>query len=402
MNVLFLSYTAKPNHGSESGNSWRTAEALARYGHKVTLLTQSDNEVVISNYLKESKSELRVIYCPSVPIRFFWNRGLLGVYVNYLIWNRRVMKMLSKVSIQDYDLGHHFSWGNYWLGSGLRKIKVPIVFGPCGYQGEINVTKKLYGKAWKNEIFREKLLTYLLSKTPNFRKSISQSSLCLSANREAQEKLFKLTGKASELIMPEISTVNSYPHNDEILARKNLLWVGRFMPRKGVAALLKAFSIVIQEFPDISLSLIGYGGQHDELLKLTRSLNLERNVIFLGKVENNEVLAQMTKYRALILPSFRESTGSQILEAASRALPAVFFDFIGSGTWFNQETSYVVPTRHLQSSDELIEELAKTIKLVLQDDYESYFSKCSNSFQISVQNSEDKKAEIYSEIYSRA
>jgi glycosyltransferase involved in cell wall biosynthesis len=391
-----------PNHGSEPGNSWRTAEALARYGHKVTLLTQSNNEAVISRYLSQSESELKVIYCPSVPIRFFWNRGLLGVYVNYLIWNRRVIKMLSKVSIQDYDIVHHFSWGNYWLGSGLRNIKVPFVFGPCGYQANSKLTKKFYGKAWKDEIVREKLLTYLLSKTPNFRKSISESSLCLSANREAQEKLFQLTGKVSELIMPEISTLRSFPTKDEILARNNLLWVGRFMPRKGVAALLKAFSIVSQEFPDISLSLIGYGSQSDELLKLTGSLNLERNVFFLGKVENNEVLAQMTKYRALILPSLRESTGSQILEAASCAVPAVFFDFIGAGTWFDQETSYVVPTRKLQSSNALIEELAKTIKLVLQDDNETYFSKCSNSFQISVQNSEGEKAKIYSEIYSRA
>jgi glycosyltransferase involved in cell wall biosynthesis len=402
MRVLFLSYTARPNHGSEPGNSWRTAEALANHGHQITLLTQSNNEADISNYLRQAKSDLRIVYCPSVPIKFFWNRGLLGVYVNYLIWNRRVIKMLSKVSIQDYDLVHHFSWGNYWLGSGLRSTKVPLVFGPCGYQGSINLTKKLYGKKWKLEIVRDKLIIYLLTKTPNFRKSISQSSLCISANREAQEKLFQLTGKTSELLMPEISTLRSFPPKNEILARKNLLWVGRFMPRKGVAALLKAFSIVSQQFPDVSLSLIGYGEQSEELRKLTRSLNLHRNVIFLGKVENNEVITQLTKYRSLILPSFRESTGSQILEAASCAVPTVFFDFIGSSTWFNQETSYVVPTGQLKSSNQLIEELANTIKLVLQDDDESYFIKCSNSFQVSVQNSEDQKAKIYSEIYLRA
>jgi glycosyltransferase involved in cell wall biosynthesis len=401
MRILFLSYTARPNQGSEPGNSWRTASALLKYGNSVTLLTQTDNRGVIENYLGQVNSDLKVVYCPSVIPRFFWNRGVLGTYVNYIIWHRRVRKMLGKNSIQHYDIAHHFSWGNYWLGTGLRNIGIPYVFGPCGYQSNNLITKKFYGSSWKIEIIREKLLTYLLSKTSNFRESITQSSLCLSANQEAQDKLFELTQFNSQLMMPEISSPKTFPSNYEISARKNLLWVGRFMPRKGVEVLLRAFSIVHREFPDVTLTLIGHGSQSHELIELAHSLDLHGNVCFLGKLENDKVLAEMSKYKALILPSLRESTGSQILEAASCAVPSVFFDFVGSATWFNKNSSYVVPTSQLKNPDDLIDQLANIIESVLGDDDNSYYNKCLKSFQISLENEEDVKANAYSEIYAK-
>jgi glycosyltransferase involved in cell wall biosynthesis len=364
-------------------------------------LTQSDNKGVIETYLGQVNSDLKVIYCPSVIPRFFWNRGVLGTYVNYIIWHRRVSKILAKNGNQGYDIAHHFSWGNYWLGTGLRNIGIPYVFGPCGYQSTNVMTKKFYGANWKIEIIRENLLTYILSKTSNFRESISQSSLCLSANQEAKDKLFELTQLKSELMMPEISSPKTFPSNYEISARKNLLWVGRFMPRKGVEVLLRAFSIVHREFPDITLSLIGYGSQSHELMELAHALDLHGSVYFLGRLENNEVLAQISKYKVLILPSLRESTGSQILEAASCAVPSVFFDFVGSATWFNQCSSYVVPTSRLKNPDDLIDQLAITIESVLSDDDDSYYNKCLRSFQISLENEEGVKAKAYSEIYTK-
>ena len=173
------------------------------------------------------------------------------------------------------------------------------------------------------------------------------------------------------------------------------------MPRKGVELLLRAFSNVHRNFPDITLSLIGYGSKSHELIELAHSLDLHGSVHFLGRLENNEVLAQMSKYKALILPSLRESTGSQILEAASCGVPSVFFDFIGSATWFNQNSSYVVPTSCVKNPDDLIDQLVITIESVLGDDNDSYYNKCLQSFEISLENEEDVKGEAYLEIYQK-
>jgi glycosyltransferase involved in cell wall biosynthesis len=95
-----------------------------------------------------------------------------------------------------------------------------------------------------------------------------------------------------------------------------LIFVGRLIALKG----LKEFLIGAKDFRShFSLTVIGEGPQLDELEKLSRSLDLD--VRFLGNLPRTEVLSEMSRSDALVMPSLGDEWGLVIVEAMSVGLP---------------------------------------------------------------------------------
>ncbi len=101
------------------------------------------------------------------------------------------------------------------------------------------------------------------------------------------------------------------------------LFVGRLVGYKGVDVLLNAFTKVNESF---NLKIIGTGPLKDELKVLTRNLNLEDRVEFLGRVDSNEDFSRYyAESTALVLPSVssNENFGMVQLEAMYYSKPIV-------------------------------------------------------------------------------
>lgn len=58
----------------------------------------------------------------------------------------------------------------------------------------------------------------------------------------------------------------------------------RLIPSKGIDILIKAFKDVEKEYPQIKLIIAGEGSEEENLKSLTRSLNLENKIKFIGTV----------------------------------------------------------------------------------------------------------------------
>lgn len=61
---------------------------------------------------------------------------------------------------------------------------------------------------------------------------------------------------------------------------------GRLMKAKGFDILIKSFSSVKLDFPELKLIILGKGGQKESLIELAASLNLQNDVILPGHVDN--------------------------------------------------------------------------------------------------------------------
>ncbi|MCP4971736.1 MAG: glycosyltransferase [Arcobacter sp.] len=71
------------------------------------------------------------------------------------------------------------------------------------------------------------------------------------------------------------------------LPEEYIVTAGRLLKLKGFDLLIKAFSTIKQEYPNLKLIILGDDwDQKDELIKLRDSLNLKEDVIFFGFVEN--------------------------------------------------------------------------------------------------------------------
>jgi len=94
-----------------------------------------------------------------------------------------------------------------------------------------------------------------------------------------------------------------------------LIFVGRLAPEKGVFFLIKAMAIIREEFPAVKLLIIGDGTLKKELEDLTINLGLERNIKFLGSIDNRKLPSYYSKADIFVGPSINEGFGRTFVEA---------------------------------------------------------------------------------------
>lgn len=106
--------------------------------------------------------------------------------------------------------------------------------------------------------------------------------------------------------------------------KKQIVIAGRLVKFKGHRYVLEAMPEVIRKHPDAGLVVIGSGELDEELKMLTKSLDLERHVIFTGY--SNEVARWMFNSDIVCVPSISEGFGVVLLEAFNCSKPVVAFD----------------------------------------------------------------------------
>lgn len=109
------------------------------------------------------------------------------------------------------------------------------------------------------------------------------------------------------------TNVGHLEHNYNSGEEIKLLNVSRLIPLKGQMDLIKALHIVKKEFPKIKLMFAGHGSYKSVLQKEVLKLNLENNVLFLGRVEN--VNCYLKKAHLFVYPSYSEGLPGALIEA---------------------------------------------------------------------------------------
>ncbi len=104
------------------------------------------------------------------------------------------------------------------------------------------------------------------------------------------------------------------------------VFVGRLDPQKELPWLIGAFARVVREIPDAVLALVGDGSLRVQLQELVTSLNLNRNVIFTGRLNTEGVLKWLQAGDLFTLISAIEGLPCSLIEAMSAGLPAVVSD----------------------------------------------------------------------------
>jgi glycosyltransferase involved in cell wall biosynthesis len=89
-------------------------------------------------------------------------------------------------------------------------------------------------------------------------------------------------------------------------------FVGRFVPEKGVAVLLRAAHHLADEGRACGLKIIGDGPERKHLEALTKELGLKERVEFTGYLEGKELGAALRDAAAIVMPSLCEEVGGLV------------------------------------------------------------------------------------------
>ncbi len=103
----------------------------------------------------------------------------------------------------------------------------------------------------------------------------------------------------------------------------DVLFAGRLIYEKRVDLLLNALALAKEAVPTISCMIVGDGPERATLESQACRLGLEENVMFMGFLEQDGLIAHMKSSKVFVLPSEREGFGLVIVEANACKLPVI-------------------------------------------------------------------------------
>src|SRR3989338_1067214 len=92
-------------------------------------------------------------------------------------------------------------------------------------------------------------------------------------------------------------------------------------PNKGLSYLINAFSLVVMEYPQATLIIIGGGQDQATMHMLIKEKKLEQSVFLAGYMD--QAAEFLKAFTIFVLPSLKEGLPYAILEAGSASLPVV-------------------------------------------------------------------------------
>jgi glycosyltransferase involved in cell wall biosynthesis len=292
-----------------SGSGRYIADLAGRFaedGHQVTLVCNECDRSLLS-------APVTVVEVPRVP-DVFWRLG----YIALLLWNYRVVPRVLG--------GRRF---DVLLGSDLMLLKPlragaasrgKFIYTPLSMIAPIEIASYNLGRF--RGLAGVRLYTYLQ------RWALTNCDVVARFTPSAVtalERYFRLDLSAKALVSVYVSRAfdQADPHGEPVeFARpspKELLWVGRLVPSKNVAFLLRAVAKLRGD--DWILNVCSDGPERATLEAQSRALGLDGRVRFLGAVP--DLHAVYRRAAALLTASVLEQYSLTIMEAYAFAVPCI-------------------------------------------------------------------------------
>ncbi|MFC1719543.1 glycosyltransferase [Pseudomonadota bacterium] len=232
--------------------------------------------------------------------------------------------LVSRLQNGNFSVVHSHGLWTYasMAGASLaRRLSIPHLLAPCGM---------LQPKALRISNFKKKLAGLV------FQNSVLENAHCLHAKSEAEYQSFREYGLTNPIaIIPNPLPVAPMILEAEITrfrkkhqipdGEKQLLFLGRLHPVKGLERLLMAWSELGAACHGWGLLLAGpdEGGYRSHVEMMSIELKLGPSVRFTGPLSNQEKWVAFGASSLFIMPSDFENFGSAVAEALLAGVPVI-------------------------------------------------------------------------------
>lgn len=120
-----------------------------------------------------------------------------------------------------------------------------------------------------------------------------------------------------------LNQVNSYQRSSS--EKRIVLSVSNLTQIKGIDYNLKALSEISMQYPETKWEyrIVGDGAERDKLIRLSKSLGISDQVVFLGRLSYEDTMHEIANADIFSLPSWGEAFGIVYLEAMMRMKPVI-------------------------------------------------------------------------------
>ncbi len=233
-------------------------------------------------------------------------------------------RLLERLSTPGFDIIHsHCPVASSAIARSLREqLDVPVVFT---YHTKFDID---IANAVKSKLLRAEATNLLVE-------NISSADEVWVVSRGAGENLKSLGYEGDYIVMPNGVDLPQGRVSEEAVAAacqgydlpKDVpvfLFVGRMMWYKGLRITLDALKQLDNDGIDFRMVMIGGGGDKDDVVAYSKSLGLEKKVIFVDPIHDRNVIrAWYCRADLFLFPSTFDTNGLVVREAAACALGSV-------------------------------------------------------------------------------
>lgn len=332
----------------------KEAKSLIKAGHNVFLLCLNlDNEKDIDNYMRINIKRLKIEN--KGLSKFFMNIALklnpilykkphlikshdlhLDLLSIMSLMYKNIEKILNStwkkdienfISSYDIEVLHVINLPLVRTCINLgRKNKIPVIFDMFENWPEAMKAHTKY-KGIKKIILNIAIYIY----KRNEYHACNNSDYIIVVVDESKDRLINLGIDKDKIFVIINSVEKSYIKNNlnkEILKKfKNkfiISYTGTFGEHRGLDLAIKGLPKILEKIPNAILLVAGYGSNEDSLKELSRDLKIEKNVIFTGKVKQEDIPSYIRLSDiCIVLHKHNEHTDSTI--------PHKLFEYMLSG-----------------------------------------------------------------------
>ena len=263
------------------------------------------------------------------------------------VW--RVATKVPTVEAASAD-GSRSLWDLWRVARAFRRAPIDLLYFPTDYTyvpGFMGIPRIVTIHDAISELFPELIFPTFRSKMlyrAKVRTGMHQAKLLVTVSdysrRRLVEKLnipqdrFRVVSEAADPIFRRLE--NGFA--SEVSKRwaipadaKYLIYVGGFSPHKNLLMLLDVFHELVtrEAFRDLRLVLVGdhvgdpFYSCYGQLVERVKQFDIEKRVLFTGRLDDKDLLVLLNRADALVLPSVCEGFGLPGVEAAACGTPIV-------------------------------------------------------------------------------
>lgn len=368
LKILYSAYACEPGKGSEPGIGWRWAVETARLGHDVWVITRENNRGGIAQGLDavDVSARLHFVHYDLPRWARWWKRGGRGVHLYYVLWQWGAWRLARRMHARErFAAVHHITFGVMRHPSFMDRLGIPCVIGPLGggERAPLDLRRHYPATEYLRAAARD-AANALARFDPWVRRMLERATLILAKTPETLRWVGAQYGAKARCMLevgvdtPSVDAVRAdQPRGDAV----RLLYVGRFIPFKGMGLGLRAVARLHERGVPVRLTMIGQGPELGRWQALSRELGIAPAITWIPWMRQADLLQMYREYDALLFPSLHDSSGNVVLEALAGGLPVVCLDLGGPAQIVDASCGRVVAVRGL-GEDQVIDGLASAVR----------------------------------------